>query len=337
MFKQLGTFAILAVCLFALVCASVCPPVAASIWTSGKIVYTTNVYGDKDIAVMGPNGKFAEGLTTSNDDEYNPTWSPDGTEILYMRESAGATSVWLMDDDGSNQRQIVAGAVFPSWAPDGNRFVASRWRASLDIYTLNAARNGWSDRETIVSTGDPVDPAWSPDGKYIAYVAGAPAGGNPREGASLYVYDVAARRSTKIVSGSPGDWMWYPKWGPQSDGILFTWENAAFDDRTTKWAIFFVRRDGSGLDIMMWWPGYDLHSAIVAPYGGERIVVRLNPDTYTNDLYKVTPRTNNWQRLDPDEGTSHDNPDWWHPSSFSVEPGASQLTTTWGSLKKKAK
>ena len=37
-----------------LVCAGVCPPVAADIWTSGKVVYTTNARGNLDIAVMGP-------------------------------------------------------------------------------------------------------------------------------------------------------------------------------------------------------------------------------------------------------------------------------------------
>ena len=258
--------------IFALVCAGVCPPVAADIWTSGKVVYTTNVNGDLDIAVMGPNGEFVEGLTTSTDDEDFPTWSPDGTEVLYVRDNSG-DEVWLMDDDGNNQRLIVAGAFGPSWAPDGNRFVAVRnltdlsVNTTLIIYELNEERDGWSNLESIVSTGNPVDPAWSPDGKYIAYVAGGT--GNPREGGSLYVYDVAADRSTKIVSGSPEHWMWSPTWGPQSYRIVFDWENAGFADGAQ--GIFAVRRDGGGLGIINWWPGYSLSHPTVAHMGASSL------------------------------------------------------------------
>ena len=327
MFKHLGTFAILAVCLFALVCASVCPPVAADIWTSGKVVYTTNALGDFDIAVMGPNGQFVGYLADSIDDEYDPTWSPDGTEILYAR----SRNIWLMDADGSNQRLIAVLASDPSWAPDGDRFVASWSTGSLVIYELNAARTAVSDdRDLIVISDNPVTPAWSPDGRYIAYVDGP----NFVVGASLYVYDVAADRSTKIVSGSPGRNMSNPTWGPQSYRIVFAWENAGFGDGNR--GIFSVRLDGTGLSIMDWWSDYYLYHPTVAPIGGERIVSRVDSSN-NRDLYKITHRTGNWQRLDPDSGSYHDDPDWWHPSYFSVEPGASQLTTTWGSLKKKAK
>ena len=329
MFKQLGTFAILAVCLFALVCASVCPPVAADIWTSGKVVYTTNALGDKDIAVMGPNGEHVEVLTTSTDDEYAPTWSPDGSEILYVRDR----NIWLMDADGDNQRRILTNSSFPSWAPDGDRFVCNDSSGNVNIWTLNAARDGFGDLETRVSSNIAGHPAWSPDGKYIAYVAGS---ASFPTGASLYVYDVAAERSTKIVSGSPGRYMSSPTWGPQSYRIVFAWENAGFGDGNR--GIFSVRRDGGGLAIMNWWGGYYLNYPTVAPYGGEFIVTRVDPtDSRNRRLYKVTRRTNNWQVMGHSDATYNANTDWWHPSSFSVEPGASKLTTTWGSLKKKAK
>ena len=335
MFKQLGTFAILAVCLFALMFASVCPPVAASISGSGKIVYTTNAHGDWDIAVMGPNGRHVEVLTSSTDHEYDPTWSPDGTEVLYVRHQFGNPSVWLMDADGENQRRIWS-ASQPSWAPDGNRFVAhASGTDALAIFKLNEARDGQSDTNFFDFASDnQAFPAWSPDGKYIAYVAGGNAD-SPWVGGSLYVYDVAARRSTKIVSGSPGRAMSRPTWGPQSYFIAFAWENAGFHNGNR--GLFAVGRDGSRLLILTSWNGYELGHPTVAPYGGEFIVSRYHRSSGRRELYKVTSGTNNWQRIGLTDATVNDGADWWHPSSFSVEPGASQLTTTWGSLKKKAK
>ena len=318
--------------IFALVCASVCPPVAADFYTSGKVVYTTNDLGDLDIAVMGPNGEHVAVLTASTDNEFDPTWSPDGTEVLYVRASAG-NEVWLMDADGDNQRSIVSFGEEPSWAPDGDRFVArDHWEETLDIYTLNAARNDWDDVDVIVDSGNPTFPAWSPDGRYIAYVAGG-ASGSPWNGGSLYVYDVAADRSTKIVSGTPGRSMSWPTWGPQSNRIVFSWQSERTEGNI---GIFVVTRTGEHLHWDRWWGGYYLYHPTVAPYGGEFILSRVH-SSGNRDLYKVTRRTSNWQRLDPDSGTYNDDADWWHPSSFSVEPGASQLTTTWGDLKKKAR
>ena len=322
--------------IFALVCAGICPPVAADIWTSGKVVYTTNARGDLDIAVMGPNGEHVDYLTFSSDDEFDPTWSPDGTEILYTKHLQwNQNEVWLMDADGHNEREIVSFAENPSWAPDGDRFVVRDTLGdtmSLIIVTLNAARDGWEGRDPIRwgrLGGNPAFPAWSPDGKYIAYVAGGTDNDAPMIGASLYVYDVATDRRTKIVNGITGRNMSNPTWGPRSNRILFAWEDA--DD---SYEIYTVWRDGDHLTDF-WSGSFWLFHPTVAPYGGESIVTRYYPNTGHRDLYKVTRRTNNWQRLDPDSGTYHDDADWWHPSYLSVEPGVSQLTTTWGSLKKK--
>ena len=326
--------------IFTLVCAGVCPPVAADIWTSGKVVYSTDAYGDLDIAVMGPNGMHVSALTSSTDEEGNPTWSPNGREILYLRyrQDVREFQIWLMDADGSNQRKIIGHADYPSWAPDGDRFVArSILSDELVIVELNDDRDDWSDFDSIVDGGNPTYPAWSPDGRYIAYVAGG-ASNAPWFGGSLYVYDVAADRSTKIVSGSPGRAMSSPTWGPQSNQIVFAWENAGFGGGSR--GIFAVWRDGDLLRIMYWTDGYYLFHPTVAPYGGELIYALHDPDTGNRQLYKATYRTNNSQIMGVTGATFYtfnDDPDWWHPSSFPVEPGASQLTTTWGSLKKKAR
>ena len=338
MFKQLGTFAILAVCLFALVCASVCPPVAADIWTSGKVVYTTNALGDLDIAVMGPNGGYVDVLTLSGDDEYDPTWSPDGTEILYVRSRFGSPEIWLMDANGDNQRKITSVSEHPSWLPTGNHFIARSLGANaLAVYELNAARDGWSDFDFFIFDSDNhAYPASSPaEPYYIAYVADGPDLDRPWIGGSLYVYDLETERSTKIVSGSPGRGMSYPTWGPQGNRIVFSWSHAGFADGNI--GVFTVWHDGDLLDALYWWGGSELYHPTVAPYGGELIYSRYDPDTGTRELRKATRRTNNSQVIGRSDATFNDDADWWHPSSYSVEPGASQLTTTWGSLKKKAK
>ena len=402
MLKQLGTFAILAVCLFALVCASVCPPVAADIWTSGKVAYSSSVYGDKDIVVMDPNGGHPAVwiLAGSSDDEYDPTWAPDGRRLLYVRklspqphigDPTEGDAIYLRDGVGEHHI-ILRNAGAPTWAPtilgpsEAPGILIDTTESGIKVYQLDEIadvlglqlrlqggneRAAWnhifqdaniparyhnrfgevfayirnrgnrtlrvralywdSDNDSwqtyplsdIDTANQPSDPAWSPDGRYIAYIGGG-TWEKPWIGASLYVYDVVEETSTKIVQGLSGRHMSKPTWGRGE--IFFAWEHPGF--RNGAKALFTVRPDGSELKIKYSWPGYALLHPTVAPYGGEFIMTRHHLNTGARDLYKGTPWTHNWQEIGRD--TYNDDADWWHAPdrAYSVEPGASQLTTT---------
>jgi Tol biopolymer transport system component len=68
-----------------------------------------------------------------------PSWSPDGTKILYHDDRAGSFDIWVMDSNGSNMTQLVDNPLsqgFPVWYSDGSRFafVEARaiWTAAAD-------------------------------------------------------------------------------------------------------------------------------------------------------------------------------------------------------------
>ena len=55
----------------------------------------------------------------NNDD---PTWSPDGTKIIFSTDRSGKNELWIMDRDGRNQRKLHDIDAFPfpgraSWQP----------------------------------------------------------------------------------------------------------------------------------------------------------------------------------------------------------------------------
>jgi dipeptidyl aminopeptidase/acylaminoacyl peptidase len=57
-------------------------------------------------------------LTHSPAPDFDPSWSPDGTQIAFRSERTGEPEVWLMNSDGTGPRRLAAG-LSPAWSPDG--------------------------------------------------------------------------------------------------------------------------------------------------------------------------------------------------------------------------
>jgi Tol biopolymer transport system component len=99
----------------------------------------------------------------------DPHWSPDGQRIAFFSGDVGYTGaeLYAMNADGSSPIQLVPDRIWsarqPTWAPDGSR-LAFAW-ASSSISALSLDGSG-----TMSTLTRGVDPSWSPDGRWIAYL-----------------------------------------------------------------------------------------------------------------------------------------------------------------------
>lgn len=91
-----------------------------------------------------------------------------GNTIAFIRQPAqspNAKTLWLMDADGANPRQILAGNNLARWLFDGSRIIYQSLKNELVLYELANGRAKPISTQPDIATM----PVPSADGKWIVY------------------------------------------------------------------------------------------------------------------------------------------------------------------------
>jgi len=91
-----------------------------------KIAYECYVDSNWEIFEVGANGSAPVNLTqTPGENEHYPQISPDGTTICFSADKGegrdAVRSLWVMDINGKNRKELADHAREPFWSPDGTR------------------------------------------------------------------------------------------------------------------------------------------------------------------------------------------------------------------------
>ncbi|MGA2865836.1 MAG: M56 family metallopeptidase [Verrucomicrobiota bacterium] len=143
-----------------------------------RVVYEYTQGQNRDIYLIKLATKQVTRLTDSPAEEGSPVWSPDGKHILFSSNRRGEWDLVEINPDRplSEPRLVKYGfGDYPKRVIQNAKIAFSTSFASLDVYSLevNSATGEAAGEPVRLSGsfyGQHLSPAWSPDGRSIAYV-----------------------------------------------------------------------------------------------------------------------------------------------------------------------
>lgn len=177
----------------------------------GSVVFTrADGSGDPQIWIMDRDGGNPRPLFAPG---WDPTWSPDGTQILFASDRDGANQLFVVNLDGSGLRRVTN---FDSlrgrsdWSPDGAWMVTYNGPAwHREVFIFRPDFSGL--RRLSPEGGNSQGPSFSPDGKWVAFTAYFDHPGDDL-GCEIYIIRVDGTDLRRLTDNDYCDYQ--PRWGP---------------------------------------------------------------------------------------------------------------------------
>jgi Tol biopolymer transport system component len=207
----------------------------------GRLLAVTAQRRGKDVLYLFDvrSRKEAKRFELNMESVTGPSWSPDGSRLVFSGNSGGITDLYIVNADGTGLRRLTNdryGDLQPQWSPDGKTiaFATDRDSASFDLLKFKPWRIALLDVESGSTTVIPgqgglnLNPQWAPDGRSIAYIS-------DRSGtANVFLYDLDAHEHYQLTN-VPGavsaltEFSPAISWARQADRLAFTYyENAQY-------------------------------------------------------------------------------------------------------------
>jgi len=148
-------------------------------------------------------------LTSAPSIETAPSFSPDGTRIVFESDRSGTPQLYIMPASGGEAQRISFGQGrygTPVWSPRGDLIAFTK--QSKGRFHIGVMRTDGSEERLLTASFLDEGPTWSPNGRVIMFTRETQ---GAQGSASLYSVDITGRnlRQVPTTTGASD-----PSWSP---------------------------------------------------------------------------------------------------------------------------